>query len=229
MNRRLQTLSILGAAILTGLLSVGCGGNTDSENALTGRAAVYITWPERTRLIPDASNAITIEVRDGDAILAQRTVARPTSGSTTERVEFLDLPNKDLSLTATAYPNADGTGTAQASAERTITIVRGETTEFGITMVSTIDHIAITPVDPTLLAESVLQLTATAEDAQNQMILIDPANAVWTSGNVTVATVDANGLVTGLKSGRVTITFTDTESGVSGSVLVTVFGPGLGG
>lgn len=229
MKKTIQSAAIWGAALMVGLLNVGCAGNSsDTEFALEGRAAVNITWPEPSRLIPDASNAITISLRDGDAILGEMTVARPTTGSSTSRVEFSDLPARDMTLSAVAYPNADGSGVAQAMAEKTITIVRGETTEFGITMVSTIDHIAITPVDPTIPAETVLQLTATAEDVQNQAVLITRANSEWTSASPAVATVNEFGLVTGLKNGTTIITFTELESGVSGTIVVTVVGSGLG-
>lgn len=67
----------------------------------------------------------------------------------------------------------------------------------------------------TLSHNQTLQLSATAEPAESSL-----GTLTWSSSDPTVATVDANGLVTALKSGETTITVTNGT--LSASCVITV-------
>jgi plastocyanin len=66
-------------------------------------------------------------------------------------------------------------------------------------------------------AGGTLQLTATPKDQSGNAIT---ASVVWTTSSTFVATVNSNGLVTGVAAGQATITA--TSGSVSGSTIVTV-------
>ncbi len=81
--------------------------------------------------------------------------------------------------------------------------------------------ILVAPVNVSILPGDTLRLTATARDAQSNVVA-GPVFA-WGSDNVSVATIDANGLVTGRAPGAATLYA--TSSGVSGSVDAVVVDP----
>jgi alpha-L-fucosidase 2 len=71
-----------------------------------------------------------------------------------------------------------------------------------------------------LVVGATLQLTATALDGKGNAV---PGETyVWSSSNTDKASVSANGVVTGKKQGRVTITAHNSRSGKSGSVNLEV-------
>src|SRR5438128_1427995 len=104
----------------------GCGGGTDSKSG-TGRAEFKILWPERSRLIPDASNSIKVEIRRGGALVDSKVAPRPAAGSSS-LIIFDNLPVAQVSAEAAAYPSVDGTGVAQAQGAVTFSILAGKTT-----------------------------------------------------------------------------------------------------
>lgn len=87
---------------------------------------------------------------------------------------------------------------------------------YAVGYVTPVNKVAITGVTGALRKNATMQLEA----------IIDPIDAtikdvVWTSSNPKVATVDANGVVTGLKKGTAVITAT-TADGVTTQITITV-------
>lgn len=219
-SRRDAVKYLASAGIVASTIVVGCGGGTDSASA-AGAAALTIDWPDRSRLIPDASESITISFLNGSVVVATQTVARPSSASSTT-VSFSGLVAGSLTLKAEAFPNADGTGTAQASASKSVTITSGVTSTLSITMNSTVSSLSITPSSPSVEVGSTLQLVMTALDSNGAVVLVSSGNVTWTSLSTSVATVDSTGLVSGLSSGNAIIQVTESESGKTNSVSLTV-------
>lgn len=83
-----------------------------------------------------------------------------------------------------------------------------------------VDSVTINEDTPTIELPGTVQLSVTVVVSGDA----PPATTVtWASDDVGVATVDADGLVTGVAVGTATITATSTEdTGVSGTVVVTV-------
>ena len=216
-------LAAILAMLLTGCGSGGSLSPTASPVSATGRAVLTIHWPERTRLIPDASNSILVVVKQGATQAARTLLPRPVSGVSS--AAFDALPIGTLSVTATAFPSADGSGTAQAAATVPLVILANQTAGFSLTMASTIDHLDLTPANGQVNAGSTLQLTVAAKDAAGSVVLLAPKKLGWLSADTALATVDANGLVTGLKAGSVSISVTDTESGKSATASIVVVQP----
>jgi hypothetical protein len=213
--------------LLAGVGGSGCGGGENrSQNALTsatatetGRATFTIRWPERGRLIPSASSSIRVTLTKGSALVAERLLTRPATGTTTT-ADFDRLPVGDMTFRAVALPNADGTGVAQAQAESVVPIVTGQVAPVRLAMASTIDRIEVTPPGPfTLSRTQTQQLNAIAKNSDGETVLTAPLQ--WSSANTAVALVDASGKVSAVAVGTTQITARDTESGKSASVAVT--------
>jgi outer membrane protein assembly factor BamB len=227
-------LKISFAALLTVLLFAlfsGCGGS-NGHNILattkkTGRATFTVKWPQRvtslgrSRLIPDASNSIKVEIKNGNVPVTAQTLPRPASGGSSTAT-FNTLPVGSLTVTATAYPQTNGTGTAQAIATTPLVIQSAQNTPFSLTMASTIDHLELTASTSTLAAGGSLPLALAAKDASGVVVLLSPAKLQWTSSNPAAATVDNTGKVTGLLKGATDVSVNDTESGKSATISLTV-------
>jgi probable HAF family extracellular repeat protein len=229
---RLQTLTMRSALLLGASVSAwamaGCGGTGPGSAGGSGRAQMVIHWPERSRLIPDASNSIKVVMSSAQQVVASTVVPRPSAGGQAS-VSFDTLPPGDLTVLVSAYPQADGTGVVQASATIPLTINPGEVTPFSVTMASTIDHMEVSPATASVVIGATAQLTATAKDAAGSVVLTSPAKVQWASSDSGVATVDAGGLVTAVAVGIAQVTVTDTESGKSAQASVTVTDvPGTG-
>ena len=208
------------AVLLTGVVA-GCGGGSGGAPAGTGRATITVTWPDRSRLIPVASNSIKVTFSKGATVVASQVLQRPTQGNQTTAT-FDALPPGDLTVTAAAYPTTDGTGVAQAKASLPVTIVANQVTPVDITMASTIDHLEVTPSPASIQVGQTVELNVAAKDAANSVVLISPSKTTYQSNATNIATVSSTGIVTGLSAGSAQITVTEQESGKSAAVSVTV-------
>ena len=83
------------------------------------------------------------------------------------------------------------------------------------------DPIGVSPAKADIASKATVQLSANSEAI---LSYDNPVALVWSSSDASVATVDANGLVTGIKRGTVTITATAEGTTVSSSAVITVDG-----
>jgi uncharacterized protein YjdB len=75
--------------------------------------------------------------------------------------------------------------------------------------------VTVSPASASLVVSGTQQLTATTKDANNNVLV--GRTVTWSSGNTAAATVDGNGLVTGVSAGTATITASsEGQSGTSG-------------
>jgi len=218
----------------------GCGSGNSPQSSLAGlgpgsaiqagqgRVTLTVIWPDRSRLIPFASNSIRANLTAGSTVVASQLLARPTTGNTSTAA-FDNVSPGDLVLSATAYPNTDGTGIAQAKGNSPVTVSAGFTSTVSVTMGSTITQITLSPSNPTVEVGKIALLVATAKDAGGNVVLMSLQKLKWESSNTFRATVDSSGIVTGVAaSSGITaphIIVTDTESGKSATATVTVTGP----
>lgn len=200
-------------AILTGC--GGGGGGTTPQTGDTCKAVITVQWsplPADQKLLPLAANSIKVEVRNDKEFYVSQTLARPATG-TTSSTTFGALPAGNLTFTATAYPNTNGTGVAQATGVVPKTANIGDTLTVNLTMDSTIDHLEVTPVDRVVTMGASLPLTVTAKNASEQVVLVHSSCWNWASTNTSIATVNANsGLVIPVAPGTVDITVIENES-----------------
>ncbi|MCK5690424.1 Ig-like domain-containing protein, partial [Myxococcota bacterium] len=88
----------------------------------------------------------------------------------------------------------------------------------------TLESITVTPDTPDVFEGLTLQLSASGNYSDGSSVDISDLVS-WTSANTATATIDADGLVTGVLSGTATMSATYEE--VTGSTDVTVNGSGL--
>ena len=204
------TFTAVGEGSVTITATTNDGGFTATTETITVIQAVLVE--------SIAVNPSTCEIKVGSN--KQLTATVSPSSAFNKEVEW------SSSDTSVATVDANGLVTGVASGEVTITVkakdASGVTGTAKVT-VSTglVESIAVDPSTCEIEVGSNKRLKATVlpNDADNKAI-------EWISSDTSVATVDANGLVTGVAKGEVTITATAKDgSGVTGTAKVTVTVP----
>jgi hypothetical protein len=126
------------------------------------------------------------------------------------------------SASTVASVSASGLVTAHALGTALITAAAGSRS--GVATINVVPEpiasISVTPTIDTLIVGETVQLTATARDANNNVVT---RPVTWTSTNASVASVSNSGLVTAIGDGVVTISA--SADGRSASANITVWGP----
>src|SRR5437762_418629 len=125
----------------------------------------------------------------------------------------------DITL-ATVDANGLVTGKAAGGPVTVTATAEGKSGTAAVTItkipVSTVD---VTPATASIVVNGTVQLTATPKDASGNPLT--GRTVTWQSADITLATVDANGLVTGKAAGG-PVTVTATAEGKSGTAAVTI-------
>jgi uncharacterized protein YjdB len=123
---------------------------------------------------------------------------------------------------AAATVNANGVVTGVAAGSATITATcAGKSGTAGVTVTATppvVTTVTVAPSTASVVAGATTPLTATVRDAQGNVMT--GQTIVWSTNNAAAATVNSNGVVTGVAAGSATITA--TCAGKTGSSAVTV-------
>jgi len=208
MSRNLKFNSLVG---VVGLLALsGCGGGGTSFTAPKGSAKFTVVWPNSSRVIPISSKSIVIKLKDSNNQVADTgLIVKP---ETTWSSALLSPGT--YTVTASASPNTDGTGVLQATGSGSLTVTEGQTTNGTVTMASTAKTVTVSPSSPSVSVGATTHMTASVLDGSGAIVLVDPTTITWASSNTAVATVNATGLVTAIKSGSSNITarFNEVET-----------------
>ena len=126
------------------------------------------------------------------------------------------------SNTTVASVSSSGLVTGGAAGSATITATsEGQSGTASITVANLpVASVTVSPASATVQTSRTVQLTATPKDANGNALT--GRTITWSSNNTAVASVDGNGLVTGVTTGSATITA--TSEGQSGSASITVSG-----
>ena len=232
MTRSRLTVELCIAVVLT-LALVGCGGGGGgAPRGAAATLAVTIKWPTAQPAavlpseIPVATKCIEAKASNGTTWLANAAVVRPLS-ATTSTLTFSDVPPGPVHFHFGAYSDytTDATNTVSSSgnmlawATVDVTVAAGETRQVNATLGTAPTRIAITaPAGQfSVLKGNVLPLTATAYDAENNVLLIP--SVLWTAISNSVA-VDQTGHVAANAPGTGVVTA--SVAGITGSATVTV-------
>jgi prepilin-type processing-associated H-X9-DG protein len=229
MKRRASvlTLSLLVlSSIAVVAVTSGCSGGSALQSSpvttahATGGLIMHIAWPVVTsRLIPDATHTIQIAISYPAGGSAAPTTTIP-HGQTTATIG--GLPVGSLMLTASAL---DANGAVTASGTKSFTVVANQNVPVSVDMTSTIDHLVISPADPIVTVGDSTPLLVSGVNTSGAMVLLTPSKLTWqmaTTADAAYASVDSSGDVTGIAPGTANVEVTDTESGKSATVAVTV-------
>ena len=178
---------------------------TVQVTASVATAMLVVVSPAQANVAVGQSVQLSAVVRDANGTVISNA---PVTWSTSNR--FL------------AGVSSTGVVTGVAAGTATITAISG--TASGTASISVqvplaaVDRIVVTPRDPTIDVGKTVQLVATLTDQQGNVLT--GRTVTWTSSDQSRATVSNTGLVSGIRSGSVTITA--SSGGKSGSVTVRV-------
>jgi len=230
----------LSAAVLLGTLAAlalescgtGQGGSSPGSGGAgpgnTGGFSFRVLFPSAdSRMVPAMAQSVNITVTDN---ATQEELATPlvlTPASPTGTIDRLFV-GTECRITATAHPNGDGTGTAQAIGYVVQTVVSGPNTSVGISMATTITQVELTPPSAEFWMGQTATLEASAKDLAGNVVLVGDTWQ-WSSDAEPVATVDgsvdASCAVTGVAEGTAQVAVLEAESGVSQAATVSVNDP----
>ncbi|MBI2302975.1 MAG: hypothetical protein HYU66_29055 [Armatimonadetes bacterium] len=181
-----RPLFVLSTVLLLAVM-LGCGTEETTEaftpgNSQTG-VAFRINWPApASRMFPSAAQSLTITLRLGQTVADAQHARRPGQGGTTF-VEFRGLPPGTFTAALQAFPNADGTGNAQAAANPQVNVTLNQIGTVTVDLNSTVTSFAITPNPLGLVMEQPgTDVVATGRDAGGGVVLLPPVTWSITAG-----------------------------------------------
>lgn len=150
-----------------------------------------------------ATTSIIATTRDVHGnLVTGRTVSWASSDATTATVSTAGLVSAVAQGTATITATSEGRTSAPAT----------------VTVTDPVASVTVTPSAPTVAVYQTTPLAATTKDGGGT--IVTGRGIAWGSASPSIATVDANGVVTGVAAGTAVVTA--TSEGQSGNVTVTV-------
>lgn len=182
---------------ITCLLLAGCGGHSSSSSTST------------VNKITVAPTTATVAVNKQQAFTAN---ALDASGNVLTGGTF----SWASSDTTVATIGADGVATGKSGGTAQITATTGTVTSppATLTVLPQVSSVAISPTSATIHVGATQQFTATATDVKGNTIT--GAQFSWSISFSGIATIDSNGLATGVSPGTVVVTA--NSGGVSSPV-----------
>lgn len=207
-----SAVATVGATGVVTAVGAGTAGITATSEGKSGTANLTVVVPPVV--------AVTVSLASSTVAVGATTQATAT---TTDK-DGLVLTGRavtwssDNSLVATVSGAGVVTGIKTGSANITATS-EGHSGSATVTVVSAATAgVTVSLASPTIAVRSLTQATGTAEDANG--VILPGKPMAWSSDNTSVATVTAQGVVTGVSVGTATIVA--TNEGQSGSATITV-------
>ena len=206
------------AAVSTAGLATGIAAGTSTITAKSGSIS------GTTKLTVTAPTLTSISVTPASPSVAAGKTQPFTATGTYSNGTTQNLTSSSTwssSATSIATVSAGGLATGVSVGTSTITAKSGSingSTTLTVTA-ATLTSIAVTPASPSVAAGKTQQFTATGTYSNGTTQNLT-SSAAWSSSTISIATVSAGGLATGVATGSSTITA--TSGTVSGSTTLTV-------
>lgn len=212
-NTAIATVS--SAGLVTGIAIGGPVTISAKAETKTGTSSVTVTpvpvatvtvQPTAATIVQNQTQTFTAVTKDANGnVLTGRTITWSSSNTTVATIN---------SSSGTATGGAAGVATITATSE-------GKSGTASLTVnLAPVVSVTVSPSATVVAKGHQVQLTAAAKDANGQTL--QGRTFTWTSADNNLATVSSSGLVTGVNTGIVLITATETVSGKSGTSTVTV-------
>ncbi|WP_395007487.1 Ig-like domain-containing protein [Undibacterium sp.] len=192
--------TILSSGVATGL-AVGTTTMTASLNGRTGSANLTVTQPTTLLSISVSPPTSSILANNSQAYTA---TASYSNGS---QVDVTNLVSWTSSNTAVATIMQTGIATGLTSGSSTINAsyqTKASNAQLTVTTPPTLTSVTVTPASNTVVVGSTKNFTATALYSDNTTVNVSNL-ATWSSNQGLIATVNQNGLATGVSEGLATI------------------------
>jgi uncharacterized protein YjdB len=214
------TGSVSNPGVITGI-GAGTANLTATDAGSGNKATVLVT-------VTNSGNTLqSISITPAVTQIAIHTKMQLTATGTftsgpaniTPQVNWTSSNTGAVTVDQSGVVTAVATGTAQITATDPTTQIQSFITL--TTTGATLSSIAITPQDPSIVAGTTLQMTASGTFSDGTVQDLTPF-VNWTIGNSAVATVSPVGLVTAVSSGNVPLTALDAQTQIQGQTTVTV-------
>ena len=206
------SVAVVDASGLVAGRSAGEVAVTATSSGVTGRGALVVEAPVPTTVSVNPDTLAFTALGDTLHLMAEvrDQIDRVMEG---EPVAWTSAD------TMVAAVDASGLVTAAANGAATITATAGSASgTAAVTVAQRTSTVAVAPAADTVVERDTVRFEAEARDANGHAVAA--AEFTWASGDTSVATVDASGLVMGAGAGEVEVTA--TSSGVTGRAELVV-------
>lgn len=204
----------------SGMVTAAGGGSANISATLSGMSANgSVTVNPALTSVAVSSTGTTVSPNATLQLTATATYSDSSTGVVTSQATW------SSSDTTVASVDSNGlvTGVANGSVQITATF-GGKSGSETLTVQTTLTSVTVLPANPTLQLNTTQQLSASAQYSDGSQA--DVTNqAQWSTGDTTIASVDATGLATAVATGSTSVTA--TLNGTSGSTTLTVNPPQL--
>lgn len=209
MKLRIAWMALLGLAAIV-LVGCGGGGGGGNNNPPPG-GSVSLTAPT-TSLTVGQTDQFAVKNSSGNAVTLPSSNFQFTSDNT-------------AAVTVNSSGLATGVAVGMANIKAT-EVSTGKTASItivvGTNSGAAVNSVTLTSASTTIAVGQTAQLTPVAKDAAGNILSLPAGNFMYVSNSPGVGTVSQAGLVTGVANGVVGITVTETVSGKTGSLNITV-------
>jgi hypothetical protein len=198
----------------------GIGGSPGAMS--TGIIIIMIRWPEppasgpTARHLPQATACIRIRVEDANnasRLLVPEAHVRREPGQAEVKRRVDGVPVGPVLVSLAAFASTDCAGTPLAVATTAATVSRHAQTTVSVHLAA-IETVSILPNPAIVEIGRSAALSVEARDASGILLYVPTDSVSWSSDGTAVATVNAQGMVTGNSFGSATVTATVTDDDI---------------
>jgi hypothetical protein len=210
------TVATIGTGGLASAVSAGSTTISAKLAGVTGSTTLTVQTPPTLTSIAVTPATPTIVAGGTQQFAATGTYSDGSTQNVTTQATWSSRTTTVATISPSGLATALSAGSTTISA--TLTGVTGSTT-FTVQTPPTLNSIAVTPANPTIVAGGTQQFAATGSysDGSTQNVT---SQATWSSSTTTVATINGSAMATAVSAGTTTISA--ALSGVMGSTTLTV-------